>query len=556
MPRHTTTPWLFLIPIAMVQVSLAQPSIDSGAVLNVSAAQATLAPNVVFVVYGKNLGPSAIVVATAPNYPTVLANTSVTFTPVGGGTAINALMVYTLVNAVAGVLPSSTPPGTYAVRVSYNGQTSNAQNATVVARHFGIATANGAGTGVAQATIANVNGGYSLSRYTASGAGGVGNFVNTPAHGGDSISLWGTGGGADTANDTGGSSGDQTAAGNFKVTVGSRVITPVYTGAVTGYPGLWVLIFTLPSDIDPDCYAPLQVSSNGERSNAPILPIAAAGQSVCFDPQLTPGILSKLDSGGSIIGGTFGITKIRLNSTSSSSETASGAVFRWSAAEWAAGATSRPRIGGCSVYDRTYAQNGTDPANPDANLDAGSSLPLSGPNLVAGAALGTFSLPNGPFYSLTLSPGTLASGKYTLTGNGGSQVGPFTVSANFPASFVATNFDSITTVSRSQPLVLNWTSSGADLVYILVSTATLSAGSNHIVTISCIVPAAPGTFSVPVSLLSQLQPASTTGTSFGSLSVEGTSNPNSFTANLVSGGQLDFGTFSPNIGVSKNVAVQ
>jgi hypothetical protein len=39
----------------MVQVSLAQPSIDSGAVLNVSAVRTTLAPNVVFVVYGKNL---------------------------------------------------------------------------------------------------------------------------------------------------------------------------------------------------------------------------------------------------------------------------------------------------------------------------------------------------------------------------------------------------------------------------------------------------------------------------------------------------------------------
>ena len=119
-----------------------------------------------------------------------------------------------------------------------------------------------------------------------------------------------------------------------------------------------------------------------------------------------------------------------------------------------------------------------------------------------------------------------------------------------------TNFDSITTVSRSQPLVINWTQSGADLVYILVSTATLSGGNNHIVTINCIVPAGPRTYTVPVSLLSQLQPASTTGTSFGNISVEGTSNPNNFTANLVAGGQLDFGVFSPNLGVSKNVAVQ
>ncbi len=252
---------LISISLAFGSILAAQPSIDPGAVFNVSSAQPTLAPNAVFVVYGKNLGPTNIVIATAPNYPTTLSNTSVTFTNVSGGAAINALMYYTLSNAVTGVLPSSTPPGTYAVRVIYNGQTSNAQNVTVVARHFGIATSNGVGTGIAQATIANVNGGYSLTRYTASGTGGVGNFVNSPAHGSDSISLWGTGGGADAQNDTGGSSGDQTAAGNFQVTVGTRVIIPAYTGAVAGYPGLWVLIFTLPADIDPDCYASLQVSS-------------------------------------------------------------------------------------------------------------------------------------------------------------------------------------------------------------------------------------------------------------------------------------------------------
>jgi len=84
----------------------------------------------------------------------------------------------------------------------------------------------------------------------------------------------------------------------------------------------------------------------------------------------------------------------------------------------------------------------------------------------------------------------------------------------------------------------------------------LTAGNNHIVTIGCIAPAAPGTFTIPVSQLSQLQPASTTGTSFGSISVQGTSNPNNFTANLANGEAIDFGVFSPNLGVSKNVAVQ
>ena len=38
------------------------------------------------------------------------------------------------------------------------------QDVTVVARHFDIATANGFGFGVAQVTIATVNGGYGLTQ--------------------------------------------------------------------------------------------------------------------------------------------------------------------------------------------------------------------------------------------------------------------------------------------------------------------------------------------------------------------------------------------------------
>src|SRR5258706_15211709 len=112
---------LILVAVLFTSILAAQPSIDVGGILNVSSAQPTLAPNVVFVIYGKNLGPATIVVATAPNYPTTLANTAVTFTNISGGAAINAFMYYTFPGAVTGVLPSSVTPGTYARRVTYNG---------------------------------------------------------------------------------------------------------------------------------------------------------------------------------------------------------------------------------------------------------------------------------------------------------------------------------------------------------------------------------------------------------------------------------------------------
>jgi hypothetical protein len=38
--------------------------------------------------------------------------------------------------------------------------------------------------------------------------------------------------------------------------------------------------------------------------------------------------------------------------------------------------------------------------------------------------------------------------------------------------------------------------------------------------------------------------------------VEANATPGTFTADLTGGGQLDFGTFGSNLGVSKNIAVQ
>ncbi len=65
--------------------------------------------------------------------------------------------------------------------------------------------------------------------------------------------------GADPKIDTGGSSGDQTAAGNFTVNVDGTIIVPLYSGTSAGYPGLWQVNFVLPSNIAADCFASVTV---------------------------------------------------------------------------------------------------------------------------------------------------------------------------------------------------------------------------------------------------------------------------------------------------------
>jgi uncharacterized protein (TIGR03437 family) len=536
-------------------VAVAQPVITSNGVVNAAGYQTRLAPDTVFVVFGSGMGPASIVTATAPSYPSTLGGTSVSLTPATGGSVINAAMVYTIASQIAGLLPSSITPGTYALRVTYNGQPSAPQNVTVVARSFGIAAANSAGNGLAQATIGTVNGGLSLTRFTAgSVAFGGYNWTLGPAHPGDTIVLWGTGGGADPANDTGGTSGDQTAAGNFVVLVDGRKIIPLYAGASSGYPGLWQINFMLPADITLNCFALVQVSAGTDLSNKVTIPIAGAGQTSCVDPAMSTSVLTKLDAGQNITFGAFAIAKLNSTSAGVVQETASGSVFSYNSTEWII-LNSGPVYGSCRLYDRTFPVGGRDPGSPDAFLDAGSKLGLAGPNLGANSALGTINTAIGPAYGGSLSTGTLTSGTYTLTGPGGTQVGTFTVSVTFPDSFTVTNWNSITSIDRSQPLTFNWTGSGFDSVGVVLSTAVVANGTQHLSTLNCMLPGAPGTYTIPPAALANLSVVPASGTSFGTFSLQGIKQ-GTFTANLVKGGQLDLGVFSANLGVAKNLAVQ
>ena len=544
-----------LLGIIVAVPIFAQPVITPNGIVNAAGYQAKLAPDTVFVVFGSGMGPASIATAAAPNYPATLGGTSISLTPSGGGSAINAKLVYTVASQVAGLLPSSIAPGTYAMRVTYNSQTSAPQNVTVVARSFGIAAANSAGTGLAQATIGNVNGGVSLTRFTAGTVafGGL-NWTLTPAHAGDTLVLWGTGGGADSANDTGGTSGDQTAAGNFSVIVDGRAITPIYAGASSGYPGLWQINFTLPTDIALDCYASVQVSAGGELSNTVTIPIADAGLPTCVDLTTPPAVLAKLDAGLNITFGAAAVAKVNAITANVTQEVAATSIFNYSPAEWIR-LNSGPLFGACRLYDRTYPAGGVDPATPDSFLNAGPNVGLSGVNIPSTAVLSPIATILGPAYSTSLGAGTLAGGNYTLTAPGGTEVGPFTVTTTFPTSFTTPTVSSISSIDRTKPLTISWTGTGFDTVSIIVSTAVTSSTSRHLSTLNCFAPAAPGTYTISAAALATLPAVPASGTSFGSIAVEAT-NVTQFTAPLVKGGQLDIGHFAADLGVTKNVAVQ
>ncbi len=533
---------LSLLAIGVAAVATAQPVIQTSGILNATGYQALLAPDAVFVIFGSGLGPAAIQTASAPNYPTILGGTSVTLTPAGGGTPVAAKMVYTLATQVAGLLPSSIAPGTYAVSVTYQTQSSPAQNVTVVARNLGIATSNGAGSGAAQATIGNVNNGISLVRMTGGSIsyGGY-DWTLSPVHAGDEVVLWGTGGGADPANDTGGSSGDQTVAGNFTVNVDGTSIVPLYSGTSSGYPGLWQVNFVVPANIAPDCFAAVTVTGGGQTSNTVTLAVAQAGQNSC-STAIPASTLAKLDSGtgnitmaGLVIGRNVinGAVQYELG----------GVINHYTVAEFLI-PYSGPKIGLCNVLHEVYPAGGKEPSAPDSTLDAGT-LSISGPG--ASLTLTKSATPLGAFYNSSLASIT-DGGTYTLTATGGTQVGPFTIAAKFPDSFTVTNLSSLAAISRSQPLTINWTGSGFDTVEIQINTTTETATTVNGLVLNCAVPASLGTYTIPAAALAYLTPGTGTlqvtadNNNGFAASAESTTDPNSVIP-LVSGGLVDFGGF-------------
>ena len=333
--------------------------------------------------------------------------------------------------------------------------------------------------------------------------------------------------------------------------VDGRQITPLYAGASSGYPGLWQINFTLPADMAPDCFAQVQVSAAGNLSNAVNVPIAAAAQAACSDPSTPAATLARLDVGNSVVFGAFAIAKLTSTVTQ---ETASGAVFSFTPAEWIT-LNSGPLFGACRVYDRTYTVSGVDPGSPTASLDAGTKLPLSGPNLPAGFAMARGTSSYGPIYANSAASGTWTGGTYNLSGTGGTQVAAFNTSVVFPTTFTVSNWDTISTIRRNTDLQLTWSGSNFSNVAVVLSTTLVSGAMQHLTTINCTLPGAPGGYTIPAAALAYLSPVSGSTTSYAALSVQGT-NESTFTANLVGGGQLDLGGFSANLGATKSVLVQ
>jgi uncharacterized protein (TIGR03437 family) len=576
-----------LATLLCAATSWGQPVLRSAnPVGNAGSYASSIAQGSIFVVLGTNLGGGAVVLNTALPIKTTLGNASIRLAPVSGGAAVDAFMIYTTQNQLAGLLPSTAAVGDYNLTVTYNGATSGSARVSVVASTFGIVSADSSGTGQAQAQEYRSSTLIDLNR-PASGT--LGSFTLAPARPGQVMVLWGTGLGADAPSDSaGGTSGDKTNSSNVRVIVGSQEVVPVYAGRSSGLPGTDQINFTLPSNVDIGCFVPVSVRAGNVVSNVLTIATAANGANACAHPSLSEAQLTKISQGGTLTLGTLALSKQTisiggvpiLGSIDTTSEIASGSFASYSIGNLSSFGSTQgaSAVGQCVVTRRLSTQDQLLAATLPPNLlDAGAQLTLNGPNanntaVPRGAdksyskSLATPGLPGG----IPGLPGgggstaVIAAGAYTMAGTGGADVGAFTARLNMPAPIVWSNKASITDINRSASVTPTWTGAGNNIVAI-IGLAGKQAGGTATAPIYdtgffvCLANGSAGSFTVPASILTQL-PATTgsildgSGLSFFGLQmVTDPSQSGTFTAPLTAGGSLDTGIFVGSVGDLKTV---
>jgi uncharacterized protein (TIGR03437 family) len=473
-----------------------------------------IAQGSVFVVYGKGgMGPTTL--AQAPSLPlqTTLGGTSISV--MVNGTTVNALMVYTLATQLAAVLPSNTPIGTGTLTVTYGGA-SGSTPIVVVASNFGILSQNETGTGPAVATHQDGS--------VVSGT----NAANTS----EEIVMWGTGLGPLPA---GASDAGAPPGGNLStpitVWVGGVQAKVEYHGRNPSDPGLDQINFTIPAGVT-GCYISLVVQTGDQVSNTTTIASSATGKT-CSDANGLS--LSSLDpilnSNGSVRIGYIGLIQESINVSGVVSETiaiGSANFEKYTGLQLTTSASpfSAPSVGSCTVSiinSSTSTTTTTTNTIVATGLDAGPQIAVTPPSGSV-VDLTTNTATRKGLYSGTFK--SLPAGSYQIAGPGGADVGAFSTSVDLAAPVTWTNQSALTAgpIDRSKPLTLTWTGGNSN-GYVLVEglgEGTVKAGSVIGAIFVCIAPAAPGTFTVPPSVLLSLPTSATTSLGILLLGAEGT----------------------------------
>lgn len=469
-----------------------------------------IAPGSMFIVKGNFAAPVGLKLAPLP-LPTSFNGISLSLVPDSGSVA-NPIQPYIYYifgaqqvtsNQLAAVMPSSTPPGRYTLRLTTGSETASAA-ALVVATKFRLLANNQ--NGYSTAVVQDQN--YNRVLFTA------------PAHPGDILILWGLGLGPISA-------ADNVAPGPINLqskldvhaAVGGIDAPVLYAGRAPAFPGIDQINIVVPPNAPTGCNVALGIIAAGQPSNPVTVPIARPGAAACSHPYLTSAQLGELERGRTFRTGQFhfmiysepyrDIPFVQIHSALG--------FFNEYAAEHA-GAISPASVapGRCVGFQGSPYGIGPGYASRlflDAPLDDSY---YAGEVTVSGGALPSVPLTGGNAYYYRLFSafredtdahvsGTAGQrftvGAQILEGPGSSDIGPFQASLQLPQVLVWSNRSEIVNIPRSVPLTLNWSGgSPRDPVFIQGATGT----DDSVNTFLCVAPAGATSFTVPPAVLQTL----------------------------------------------------
>ncbi len=495
-----------------------------------------IAPGALFIVKGTGLAAASAQavlwdLSKGPIPQSAPDSNGTSITVVVNGTSVHPGIYYYTATQVAAVLPSNTPVGNGTISVTYNGQTSQTASIAVVTSAMGFDTLYGIGSGQAVATD-NATG--ALISYAAS------------AKPQQVVVLWGSGDGADTTNDDLSYPAKQDQLSYISALYIGGVSAKILYQGRSQFPGVDQIDVVIPDGVS-GCYVGVTaVSGTGGSavvSNSVSMPIEPNGGE-CSDPGL--GV------SGSALASFSSMTGVKTGSLTISQQTivsgtppvtiinpAGGGLFQVSQGGQFGAGYSAASPGNCYYIVQPVSAGPFPAIQP---LDAGTIVLTGGsPSPI------TMTNPSTGQYSAVFASGyTLAGGtSFTFNnGAGGKDVGSFNATLVVPSPPLTwTNMNSITSVTRSQGVKINW-SGGDPNSFVTIYGQSISGG----VTVSfiCIAPQPALTFTVPPYVTLAL-PAGP-----GGLYVSNFSTPVSFTAPGLDYGSLTYSETSATIGVKFN----
>ena len=509
-----------------------------------------IAPASTFVIYGSAMCddvPLVVQTSAGAGLPHTLNGMEI-FVNVKG-VVTTPHIYYAIPTQIAAVLPSTTPVGTGTITVKYNGKTGVAP-IQVTKSAFGILTANGAGSGFVKAYDLN----YKEITPTASAAPG------------QTIILWGSGLGADTANNDRTYPMKQDNLNDATVYIGGVQAKVLYAGRSL-FPGEDQIDVTLPAlgaapsfegqtgptaatGLQLGCSDSVVVVANGDTSNFGTLPVAM-DNGVCEDtaygitgngfPQssqktLTLGALSILQV-------TQPNAALPAAQTYSTYYEAIGSFFSEPGTDFANGA---PFVspGSCTVYS-TSTKPSTSTAPPVITpLNVGTPIVFTGPDSLSVNLPEVVTTPYAYYQAMFTTPALTAGTQYTFSAPGSSAIKPFKVPITWTDLLTWTNEPATATIATSVGQVITW-SGGAPDSWVIVSGTSNAPAVALNVSFYCAALASDGQLTLPPYLLDTLPDG------VGTLYIENEAQPQTFT---VKG--LDYGYTQTGFLSEENVTYQ